>query len=393
MTAPARAPRARVAMIALAIAAAVTTSTIARAADCSVTSTGLAPLTELGPEGHKGEPGGLYPNGANEPPPAHRAAALAAAARVVPRDAAGGPDEAGKVVLLSVGMSNTTQEFSTFVRDAGRDRRLSRSLTLVDGAQGGQTAAVVRDPTAPFWSVVDQRLAAAGATPAQVQAIWLKEANRQPGADGSPDTLPAARRLADDLAAIADVARARFPNLALIYLSSRIYAGYASTPLNPEPYAYEGGLAVRWLIARQIAGAPELDPNAGAPVLLWGPYLWADGLTPRADGLTWACADFRDDGTHPSDSGRAKVAGMLMDFFAGDATSASWFLADPGAPEPTPTAIASATATIELRPSATATEPLPPTATVGTPAPERTATPRGTASVAEHWVWLPWGAR
>lgn len=130
-------------------------------------------------------------------------------------------------------------------------------------------------------------------------------------------------------------------------------------------------------------------------MLLWGPYLWADGLTPRADGLTWACADFRDDGTHPSESGRAKVAGMLMGFFAGDATSASWFLADPGAPEPTPPASATATAnaTIEPRPSATEQEPPPPTATVGTAVPESTVTPEGTAPVGGDRVWLPWGAR
>jgi hypothetical protein len=33
----------------------------------------------------------------------------------------------------------------------------------------------------------------------------------------------------------------RFPNLKVTYLSSRICAGYAATPLNPEPHAFERG--------------------------------------------------------------------------------------------------------------------------------------------------------
>jgi hypothetical protein len=40
---------------------------------------------------------------------------------------------------------------------------------------------------------------------------------------------------------------------------------------------------VRWLIRDQIDGRPDLNPDPGkgpvkAPVLLWGPYLWADAL-------------------------------------------------------------------------------------------------------------------
>ena len=64
---------------------------------------------------------------------------------------------------------------------------------------------------------------------------------------------------------IEGVARARYPNLGLIYLASRTYAGYASTNLNPEPYAYEGGFSMRWLIERQQAGAAGLnaDPERG----------------------------------------------------------------------------------------------------------------------------------
>jgi hypothetical protein len=62
-----------------------------------------------------------------------------------------------------------------------------------------------------------------------------------------------------------------------------------------------------------------------APLLLWGPYLWADGLIPRADGLTWVCQDFATDGIHPNNQGSRKVAQMLFDFFRSDPSAAPWF--------------------------------------------------------------------
>jgi hypothetical protein len=103
-----------------------------------------------------------------------------------------------------------------------------------------------------------------------------------------------------------------------------------TTALNPEPYAYESGFAVRSVIERQLAGDPDLnyDPNAGpvaSPWLAWGPYLWADGLTPRSDGLTWACSELQSDGTHPSPTGQLKVADSLLAFFRWDATTAPWY--------------------------------------------------------------------
>jgi hypothetical protein len=64
-----------------------------------------------------------------------------------------------------------------------------------------------------------------------------------------------------------------------------------------------------------------------APVVLWGPYLWADGTTPRKDGLIWNRDDLRDnDGTHPSPSGQMKVAELLVNFFHSDPNVKSWYL-------------------------------------------------------------------
>ena len=101
-------------------------------------STGLIPLTDLGTQTYKGEDGGLYGGGSNEPPPAHRAAALREVEQIRPLDADGKPAADGKIGFLSVGMSNTTMEFSTFKQKADVDPLKSPRVVVVDGAQGSR---------------------------------------------------------------------------------------------------------------------------------------------------------------------------------------------------------------------------------------------------------------
>jgi hypothetical protein len=290
----------------------------------------LTPLDQLGTGTYKGEDGGLYGGGRNTPPPAHLAAALREAAKISPLDAAGHPAAAGKIGLLSVGMSNTTQEFSRFMQDAARDPQKSPRVVLVDGAQGGQTGARWADASTPLWAELDQRVARAGPTATQIQVAWMKQAEAGPARLG--DFPQHTDVLRENLVVALGHLKKRFPNLRLVYLSSRIYAGNATTSLNPEPYAYESAFAVRRLIQDQMGGRAELnfDPTRGpvtSPLLLWGPYLWADGNSPRPPGaLTYEPADFAADGTHPGDSGRAKVARALLGFFKTDPTATPWFL-------------------------------------------------------------------
>ncbi len=309
-------------------------ASLSAAADCTGTSTGLTPLNDPFFGGYKGFEGGLYPGGRNQRPAAHDTAGLAHASEVRPRDPAGAIDDRdGRIVFISVGMSNTTQEFSLFKQRADRDADKNPRVVIVDGAQGGWTAARIMDNGAQYWSTLDARLAAAGVTAAQVQAAWMKEADAQPRSP-FPEH---ARLLESEMKGVAQTLRSRFPNLRLLYLSSRTYGGYASTALNPEPYAYESGFSVKWLIEAQIRGDADLDFTAGrAPWLSWGPYLWGDGTSPRDDGLVWNCADFGTDGTHPSDSGRAKVAAMLLNFLKSDSTARRWFVQAPVSPPPKP---------------------------------------------------------
>jgi hypothetical protein len=287
---------------------------------------GRIPINDLGIGTYQGYQGGLYPGGINQAPTIHLSGGLAMAAQVVPRNATGSIDLVnGKIVLLSIGMSNATQEFSTFKPIADTSSFKNPKLIIVDGAQGGQTAAIIANPTAAFWSVVDQRLTASGVTRQQVQVAWVKEADANPTA-----AFPRHAQVLDsESVLIARILKMNYPNIKLAYWSSRTYGGYATSSLNPEPYAYESGFAVKWTITRQINGDTALSytgPNARAPWLGWGAYLWADGLVPRSDGLIWICDDFvTSDRTHPSTSGRLKVAQLLLNFFKTDTTAKGWF--------------------------------------------------------------------
>ena len=298
---------------AMAVAVALSTSSAPASrsglqADCSLSSTGLVPLTDMGKRRYRGYRGGLYPAGRNRPTTAYLRRGLTASRAVRPID--------GKIVLLSVGMSNATAEFAAFKKVADRDSAKNPNLTIVDGAQDGWDARRVRaEPE--YWDNVDARLVAAGVSANQVQAVWLKESIA-----GEDRRFPRdAKALQADLRAIVRAMRTRYPNLRLVYLSSRTYGGYAITGLNPEPAAYDSGYAVRGVIQDRMAGKLK------GPWLAWGPYLWTDGLRGRNDGLVWACEDVDDDGTHPSKTGAQKVVNLLVAFFKTDPTARRWFVA------------------------------------------------------------------
>jgi hypothetical protein len=314
----------------------------------------LTPLNDLGAGLYLNQfQGGLYPTGSNLAPAAHAAEGLARAASVQPLNTQGQPDPNGKYVFISIGMSNTTQEFCsqggsvpcgswTFMGQAASSSAVNQStLYIVNGAEGGKSAAYWDTPTDPDYDrIVTDWLNPNGLSEKQVQAAWVKVANPNP-TSRLPNANSDAYRLVDQMGDIARALKVRYPNLQQVFFSSRIYAGYASTTLNPEPYAYESGLAVKWLIEAQInqMNGGGIDSRAGdlnyttgvAPWLAWGPYLWADGLNPRSDGLIWQQQDFQSDGTHPAQSGEQKVGAMLLNFMLNSEFTQEWFpIARPG---------------------------------------------------------------
>ena len=322
----------------------------------------LLPITDMTAP-YKGEDGGLYGGGRNEPPDSHHAAYLNESEKIRPLDRNGQPSADGKIGLISIGFSNTSIEWEDFKRTAAADPQKSSSVVIVNGSIGGRSAVmwawdgadvlpkaeqnrldkemdVVRMPKTgrrgsagldkDTWPTLATRIEAAGLSAKQVQAVWLKHVEANPKPLGE---FPAhARALQADITAILNIARQHYPNLRVAYLSSRTFGGWSGRASgSPEPYAYESGFGTRWVVQSQIEGNPQLnyDPARGevrAPLVIWGPYLWACGDTPRKlDGLVWSENDVRADRLHPNEAGVKKTTTLLLDFFKTDAGASRWF--------------------------------------------------------------------
>lgn len=305
------------------------------------------PLTDLGTGEYirDGQPtgfiGGLYPGGNNQRPSIHNTAGIQIANSITPLNRQGIPDSDGKVVMISLGMSNAQYEFLRFIELANMNNQLNPNLIIINGALPNQTADRWSDPDPDRnpWDTLLLTLQNYGVTPQQVQIAWVKNTLAKGGP--FPDN---SWELQAHLEIIAQKLKDYFPNIKLSYYSSRTRSySYENRGLSPEPSAYETGFAVRWMIEKQINGDSSLnyDPVLGdvvAPYLAWGPYFWADGTQPRSDGLTWLPQDLTGDCTHPSESGIEKAANMLLEFFSSDETATPWFLFASNPPPPsTPT--------------------------------------------------------
>ena len=294
------------------------------------------PLIDMGDSiTYKGYEGGLYPGGNDEAPAAH----LARQPQI---------DTSQPFGFASLGMSNTWWEWCKSPWDSGPIQPygcteysfagavadsvgVHPSLRLVSGAQGGKVADDWRQGSNSAWTNLNSLLAEQDLEPADLKVVWIKVVNRNPDSL-LPDPSADAYDLLEDLGDIVRLLKARY-GVQQAYLSSRIWAPACAGPKNPEPYAYEGGYAVKWLIEaqiKQLEGAPE-STIAGdlslvaAPWLAWGPYLWADNGNERSDGLTWSPDDmYTGCNEHPGVAGIIKVANLLVAFFR-DSPLTSWF--------------------------------------------------------------------
>ncbi len=313
------------------------------------------PLNDLGKSMYLGKfQGGLYENGTNVVPGDHDAVGKRLAAELKPID--------GRIVLLSIGMSNAMDEFGIFLRTAPQNPAMSHKVTLVNGAFGGIGPCAWTVPqgspheqcggNAPNpYDFVRSRFERVGANEKQVEVVWIKEAIPSSAQFAAPPSLPDSRADAyayeKYIGGMLRAIKSRYPNVKLAFLSSRIYGGFNQESKNHEPYAYEYGFSVKWAIQAQIdqnerrksanSVAGDLSYSV-APWVAWGPYLWADGGSARSDGVVWCDGpktsnppcngeqDFSSDDLHPNVAGQRKVSNMLWEFFSSSPYTRQWFV-------------------------------------------------------------------
>src|SRR5439155_13986495 len=190
---------------------------------------GRVAITDMLDRTYLGFTGGLYPNCSNILTGAHDSAGLARGRSVQPLDGNGNPSSGGKIVLLSIGMSNTTQEFCsfsslppcdswTFMGQAAADAAVNHTtLVNINCARGGQSADTwLTDTAFNYNHIRDAWLTPNGVTERQVQVAWVKVADPNPTVS-LPDAGADAYLLESRMGTIVRVLKKRYPNLKQVF--------------------------------------------------------------------------------------------------------------------------------------------------------------------------------
>ncbi len=308
------------------------------------------PLSELEKRYYKGSQGGLYKPGSNSMPFMHEEKGQAIADSISPINSAGVVDnDNGKIILVSIGSTDTNQEFSEgakkgnvgvpFMKLVLQNKKVNSKLLFVNGAANDASIKEwANNQDMKAWGPQSNLRVNLRKVPdynvKQVQVAWVKMDVNASSVKGMnfPEH---AQWFKGQLIKVLQNLKKEFPNLQMAYISSvtRPNTPSQATVTAPEPYAYESGFGIKWLIEEQINGSIELNYDARkgvvkTPWISWGPYLWADTVVKRADKFTWECNDTTDDFERPSGNGVTKIAKKLFDFLSSDRTANIWFLED-----------------------------------------------------------------
>ncbi len=101
------------------------------------------PLSDLGAMNYKGFAGGLYPDRAAVMSADHASVGTARGRGIVPLDVNGTPKSNGKIVFLSIGMSNTADEFCGGDKTTGCDATTFIPIAAADGSVNHSTRVIV----------------------------------------------------------------------------------------------------------------------------------------------------------------------------------------------------------------------------------------------------------
>lgn len=267
--------------------------------------------------------GGLYPSGSNTMPVSYsKDYKTWATSKIKPLDYNGVKDLTnGKIIFLSVGPSNTSKEFKNLCDKvaSGSIPNINPYVVTINGAKGGTDINNCLDINDPYFDDVITKVTDQGYSYKQVQVIWLKNSDKVTPEGGVTynNFVP---QLYGKMKTCISNLQVKFPNLKIVYLQNRSCGEYVvyepSKKTLMEPGSYYQGWVIKQLIEDQINGDPTMNYKTGNfPLLCWSDEWWANGATPRMDGLFYLSTDFVSDGLHPNTNGLLKlVDGRLIPF-------------------------------------------------------------------------------
>lgn len=316
-------------------------------ANCEAPNTGLTPFLDLQTGSYLGYQAGLYPGGTNILTGPHLKSGKTIAKGIKPLDGDGNVNYGDGVVLFAgFGPSVPGHIYGKVVehiRTPSINYDLNPCLDAINLCVGGKDIGYATDDstTEDYWELLVQKVYDVGYTPEQVQIGWMyfntKGLTVPPVfPDKSLETMEL------DILFI-NRAKEFFPNLKIVYWSSRHFGGYADTDIVEyyslaEPTSYQNSWTVKWLIEAQINNTePRLQykgANPKSPYILWGPNFWCDGDIKRFyDNKKYTCelSFDADDGYHLSDQQDSKDGLDILDaLYFGDVgkqfakNSATW---------------------------------------------------------------------
>lgn len=271
---------------------------------------------------YKGKGAGLYEGISNVPIFSRKIAIQKQLELIKPILSSGQVDNDGKVGFVYIGDPHTEGEFKALDELMKSKNETDSSLVLVDGAQVDQDTTYWKRSLYP-WEILGQRVKSQGLSPQQVQIIWINLSFDKYVNEIDTDT----KNQADALDTIIETALSKYTNTKVIYLSSPRYAGYSSVPGYQEPQAFEAGLAVRELLARQekddLNYKDDIRLLTSEPALVWGPYVWNNSVN-SADDFAYTADKYESDGITLSIVGKQKYAIDLLNFWSNYEFSSTW---------------------------------------------------------------------
>jgi hypothetical protein len=245
-------------------------------------------------------------------------AAAVAASQVWPRLLDGTPDPGGKVVLLGVGMSNTSNVFNAMLYEINHSGVTPSTLHAIDTTMGGQGAPQWADPNCECWTNLDAKLIKKKRSAYQVGAVFVMLTTPFPWQTPEAN----ATRFAAEYASILLQLEARFPNLRVVISAANYFGGYNTTGKTPEPHDYWEN--------RELQGIQ--DGHTGS-AFVGGLTIWTNGVDLRPwpspapprpwSGLNLLCED-TNNGVHVSPLGKPKFGAWVYDTLMLDPATLGW---------------------------------------------------------------------